>query len=115
MGVGFLGVGFLGTCLSWVLLVYFGRRRIYNVGLAVLAILQIIIGILDCAPNWANRPGIIWTESSLLVIWNFFYDLTVSPESSFLNVNDLWTSLPTKGSTQKPSTIKHVTLWHWNG
>ena len=79
MGIGFLGVGFLGTCLSWILLVYFGRRRIYNVGLAILAVLQILIGALDCAPNWTHRPNIIWTESSLLVIWNFFYDLTIGP------------------------------------
>jgi MFS transporter, SP family, general alpha glucoside:H+ symporter len=72
-------VGFLGTCLSWILLVHFGRRNIYNVGLAILAVLQILIGILDCAPNWTNRPNIIWTESSLLVVWNFFYDLTIGP------------------------------------
>lgn len=79
MGIGFLGVGFLGTCLSWILIVHFGRRRIYNIGLAFLAVLQILIGILDCAPNWANRPNVIWTESSLLVVWNFVYDLTIGP------------------------------------
>jgi SP family general alpha glucoside:H+ symporter-like MFS transporter len=79
MGIGFLGVGFLGTCLSWILLVHFGRRRIYNIGLAFLAVLQILIGILDCAPNWPNRPNVIWTESSLLVVWNFVYDLTIGP------------------------------------
>jgi SP family general alpha glucoside:H+ symporter-like MFS transporter len=79
LGNSFLGVGFLGTCLSWILLVHFGRRDIYNVGLAILAVLQILIGILDCAPNWANHPSIIWTESSLLVVWNFFYDLTIGP------------------------------------
>jgi SP family general alpha glucoside:H+ symporter-like MFS transporter len=79
MGIGFLGVGFLGTCLSWILIVHFGRRRIYNIGLACLAVLQILIGILDCAPNWKNRPNVIWTESSLLVIWNFIYDLTIGP------------------------------------
>jgi MFS transporter, SP family, general alpha glucoside:H+ symporter len=71
-------VGFLGTILSWFLLVYFGRRTIYNYGLSLLAGLQIIIGILDCAPNYINRPSVIWAQSSLMVIWNFFYDL-VSP------------------------------------
>lgn len=75
MGVGFLGVGFLGTILSWFLLIYFGRRIIYNSGLGLLAILQIVIGILDCVPNYIDRPGVIWTQSSLMVIWNFFYDL----------------------------------------
>ena len=74
MGVGFLAVGFLGTILSWFLLVHFGRRAIYNWGLGLLALLQIIIGILDCAPNYINRPSVIWAQSSLMVIWNFFYD-----------------------------------------
>jgi MFS transporter, SP family, general alpha glucoside:H+ symporter len=79
MTLGFSGVGFLGTCLSWVLLIYFGRRTIYNNGLALLAILQFVIGILDCVPNYIHRPAIIWTQASLLIVWNFFYDLTVGP------------------------------------
>jgi hypothetical protein len=49
MGVGFLGVGFLETTLSCFLPVYFGRRTIYNSSLGLLAVLQIVIGILDCA------------------------------------------------------------------
>jgi hypothetical protein len=75
MGVGFLAVGFLGTILSWFLLIYFGRRTICNSGLCLLAGLQIVIGILDCAPNYITRPSVIWAQSSLMVIWNFFYDL----------------------------------------
>ena len=72
MGVGFLGVGFLGTCLSWILIIHLGRRTIYNSGLTLLAGLQLLIGILDCAPNYINRPSVIWAQSSLMVIWNFF-------------------------------------------
>ncbi|OCK82274.1 general substrate transporter [Lepidopterella palustris CBS 459.81] len=79
MGIGFLAVGFLGTCLSWVLLQHFGRRTIYNVGLAVLAILQLVIGILDCIPNYKNHTGVIWAQSSLMLVWNFFYDLSIGP------------------------------------
>jgi hypothetical protein len=79
MGVGFLALGFVGTCFSWVLLIYFGRRTIYNTGLALLAVLQIIIGILDCAPNYDNRPSIKWAESVLMLIWNFIYDLSIGP------------------------------------
>lgn len=73
MSVGFLALGFVGTCLSWVLLNYVGRRRIYITGLAILAILQLIIGILDCAPNYENRPSVIWAQSVLMLIWNFIY------------------------------------------
>ena len=79
MGIVFLAVGFLGTCLSWFLLIYIGRRTIYNSGLSLLAVLQIIIGILDCAPNYTNHTSIIWAQSSLMVVWNFFYDLTIGP------------------------------------
>jgi MFS transporter, SP family, general alpha glucoside:H+ symporter len=79
MGLGFLGVGFFGSCLSWVLLVHFGRRIIYNSGLALLAALQLLIGILDCVPGKRDRPNVIWTQASILIIWNFFYNLTIGP------------------------------------
>ena len=79
MGLGFLAVGILGSCLSWGLLILFGRRTIYNTGLALLAALQLLIGILDFAPNRANRPGIIWAQASILIVWNFFYNLTIGP------------------------------------
>jgi SP family general alpha glucoside:H+ symporter-like MFS transporter len=79
MGVGFLALGFLGTLCSWVLLSYFGRRRIYNVGLAALVVILLIIGIIDCLPNYPNRPALAWTQSSLMLLWNFTYDLSVGP------------------------------------
>lgn len=79
MGVGFLAVGFVGTVFSWVLLRYFGRRQIYNTGLALLVILLLIIGILDVQPNYDNRPSLPWTQSSLMLIWNFCYDFSVGP------------------------------------
>jgi len=42
-----------------------------------LVVLQLLIGILDCIPG---RPaGVAWAESSLMLIWNFAYDLSVGP------------------------------------
>ncbi|TVY19948.1 Maltose permease MAL31 [Lachnellula arida] len=79
MSVGYLAVGFVGTCLSWVLLSYMGRRRMYNIGLAILSVMMFIIAILDCAPNYKNRPGVIWAQSTIMVIWNGIYDLTIGP------------------------------------
>jgi MFS transporter, SP family, general alpha glucoside:H+ symporter len=79
MGVGFLALGFVGTCLSWILLIHIGRRTIYNTGLAVLAILQIVIGIIDCAPNYSSRPGLTWAQSVLMLIWNFIYGTSIGP------------------------------------
>lgn len=93
MGVGFLAVGVLGSCLSWLLLIRFGRRTIYNTGLAFLAFLQLLIGILDCITT--NRTQIIWADASILIVWNFFYNLTIGPvgfsilcESSAMRVRE---------------------------
>ena len=82
MGISSLGVGFLAKILSWFLPVYFGRRIIYNSGLGLLTVLQIVIGILDCVPNNIHRPA------SLMIIWNFFYDLVSrNPTIYHLNSN----------------------------
>ena len=79
MGVGFLALGFIGTCLSWILLINLGRRTIYNTGLAMLAVLQFIIGFIDIAPNYDNRPGLTWAQSVLMLIWNFIYGSSIGP------------------------------------
>lgn len=76
LGVGLLAVGFVGTCLSWPLIANFGRRPIYNYGLIILTILVLLVGILDVVPYTQN---VIWAQSSMMVIYNFFYDLTIGP------------------------------------
>lgn len=68
MGVGYLAVGFVGTLASWFLLSKVGRRRIYIYGIAVLTIMMFLIGFLDCAPHYSERPGIIWTQSVFMII-----------------------------------------------
>ncbi|XMA12852.1 hypothetical protein WAI453_005643 [Rhynchosporium graminicola] len=79
MSVGFLAVGFCGTVGSWFLMNKVGRRRIYCCGLATLTGLMFLIGILDCAPNYENRLGVIWAQSTIMVIWNGIYGLTIGP------------------------------------
>ncbi|KAF2433825.1 sugar transporter [Tothia fuscella] len=79
MSVAFLAAGFVGVLFSWILLVRFGRRRIYNTGLAMMAIIMILVGILDCLPNYTNRPGIAWAQASLLMLWNFCFDFSIGP------------------------------------
>ncbi|KAI1084048.1 general substrate transporter [Whalleya microplaca] len=77
MGIGFLAVGWVCTVFSWFLIAQFGRRRIFNIGLLVLIILMFIIGILDSIPG---RPsGVAWAESSLMLIWNGAYDMSIGP------------------------------------
>lgn len=79
MSLGFLGLGFVGTIFSWYLLTRFGRRAIYNIGLAILVDLMLLIGILDSLPNYDTNSGIRWAQSSLMLIWNFCYDASVGP------------------------------------
>ncbi|KAF2672091.1 general substrate transporter [Microthyrium microscopicum] len=79
MSVAFLAVGFIGTCFSWVLLNNFGRRRIYNIGLAMMAVIMILVGIIDCLPNYVNRPSLAWSQAGLLMAWNFCFDFSIGP------------------------------------
>lgn len=77
LGVGLLAVGFVGTCLSWPLIARLGRRTIYNYGLVILTVLVLLIGILDVVPNYNLTTT--WVQSSMMVVYNFFYDLTIGP------------------------------------
>ena len=117
MGVGFQGVGFVGTLFSWVLLVHFGRRRVYNTGLAMLMVLLLIIGILDCTPNYENRPAISWAQASLMLVWNVSTSLTllINPQA------DVSSSATTSPSAQyassscarspRPKSARRQLLW----
>lgn len=75
LGVGLLAVGFVGTVLSWPLLARFGRRTIYNTGVCILFVLVLLVGVLDVVPNY--QGSIVWAQCSMMVVYNFFYDLTI--------------------------------------
>lgn len=79
LGVGLLALGFVGTCLSWLLIARFGRRSIYNYGLVLLTFIVLLVGILDVLPNYTTNNSIPWAQSSMMVVYNFFYDLTIGP------------------------------------
>jgi SP family general alpha glucoside:H+ symporter-like MFS transporter len=80
LGVGLLGVGFVGTVLSWLLLDHFGRRTIYNYGTCILAVLVLLVGVLDVVPGYGTtNTAVVWAQCSMMVVYNFFYDLTIGP------------------------------------
>ncbi|KIM98710.1 hypothetical protein OIDMADRAFT_181961 [Oidiodendron maius Zn] len=76
MGVGNTALGFVGTCLSWLLISKFGRRTIYNSGMALMTLLLFIIGFLDLGHS---HSGAIWAQATLMDIWTFIYQMTVGP------------------------------------
>ncbi|CAG8952835.1 hypothetical protein HYFRA_00007548 [Hymenoscyphus fraxineus] len=79
MSVGVLAVGFVGTCLSWFAISKYGRRRIYNIGLFLLMVIMFLIGLLDFAPDYENRTGVIWAQCTLLILWNGIFDISIGP------------------------------------
>ena len=79
LGVGLLALGFVGTCLSWPLIAKYGRRSIYNYGLVCLTLIVLLVGVLDVLPNYSTNSNIPWAQSSMMVIYNFVYDLTIGP------------------------------------
>ncbi|CAG7995316.1 unnamed protein product [Penicillium salamii] len=76
MGVGVTAVGVVGNICSWWVINTIGRRSLFP-GMVVLTIIVFIIGILDVVPNY--NSSIAWGQSALIIIWNFFYDLTLGP------------------------------------
>ncbi|KAK6910430.1 hypothetical protein I203_104462 [Kwoniella mangroviensis CBS 8507] len=78
MTIGLYGAAFIGTCLSWVLLTYFGRRQIWLVGLSALVVGQILIGVLSVVAD-KGHVGARWAQAGLMIGWLFTYDMTVGP------------------------------------
>jgi len=51
---------------------------------------------LDCSPNYLNRPGIIWAECVLMIIWNGIFDLTIGPVAYVIFCESSATKVRTK-------------------
>ncbi|KAF2751224.1 sugar transporter [Sporormia fimetaria CBS 119925] len=75
MGIGFMAVGWISVVFSWWLMQKFGRRPLYNIGLAMLMVIMFLVGILDVVP----AKGAVWAQSALLLLWNFTFDWSVGP------------------------------------
>jgi SP family general alpha glucoside:H+ symporter-like MFS transporter len=78
MAIGQYALGIVGVICAWFLLPRFGRRTFYLVGLVCMTILLFIIGILGAVSN-PPTTGIAWTVGSLLLVYTFFYDISVGP------------------------------------
>ncbi|KAG9231242.1 hypothetical protein BJ875DRAFT_545538 [Amylocarpus encephaloides] len=76
MGVGNTALDFVGTCLSWPLMTYIGRRTIYLTGMAFMTTFLFIIAFLDFG---RSHSGVVWAQASLMDVWTFTYQSTVGP------------------------------------
>lgn len=79
MGVGVDALGFLGTCFTAVLLIYFGRRTAFVWGLGSLSLCLWIIAILDFGTNYQTNLGFQWGQAGLLLVVSFLGQATVNP------------------------------------
>ncbi len=75
-GIGETCLGFCGTVLSWFVMPYVGRRRLYQTGLSVMFTVLLLVGFMGI-PKPAS--GLNWASAACLMIFVFTYDLTVGP------------------------------------
>ncbi|GKU02848.1 unnamed protein product [Fusarium langsethiae] len=71
------GVGIAGGIISWILLPFVGRRKLYLYGLIAPICLLTAGGIV-----WAvlsNQTGANWTLAGLIIAMTFVYDMTIGP------------------------------------
>lgn len=79
MGVGVTGIGFVGTCLTAIPLLYIGRRPIFVYGVGIMCVFNWIIGFLDFAPAYATNSGFGWAQGVIELLITFVYQFTVGP------------------------------------
>lgn len=77
IALGSFAIAFVGTCSSWILLTYLGRRTVYLAGLAGMIPVLFCIGFLSFGASY--NDAIPWAQSVLLLIWFAIYGLTIGP------------------------------------
>ncbi|KAF4121494.1 MFS transporter, SP family, solute carrier family 2 (facilitated glucose transporter), member 8 [Geosmithia morbida] len=77
MNLGLTSIGFVGSCMSWWILPYVGRRAAYIGGTVTLMILCFVIATLDSAPS--SNAAAPWAQCALIITCNFVYDITIGP------------------------------------
>lgn len=77
LNFGSMGLAFVATCVSWVLMTFFGRRTLLIAGLTLLSLDLLSIGSISYAPTESAK----WAQSALAVVWLGFYSATVGPQS----------------------------------
>ncbi|KAJ5613724.1 hypothetical protein N7528_007378 [Penicillium herquei] len=77
MSIAQYAIAGVGTILSWWVMTYVGRRRIYLIGLGTLCIILFIVGMLGIAPS--SNKAVSWAIGSMILVLAFVYDSTVGP------------------------------------
>jgi SP family general alpha glucoside:H+ symporter-like MFS transporter len=79
MGVGLNAMGFVATILSIIPITYLGHRFTFTYGLALIVGLLYIVALLSFGKNYKETPAYGWTQACLLIVVQFFWQLTQGP------------------------------------
>ena len=77
LNFGASAVAFVGTCISWTLMIWCGRRTLILWGFSAMALDLFLIGCLSFAKSQAAQ----WTQAALTIIWLGLYSATLGPQS----------------------------------
>lgn len=74
MGWGANALALFACFVNWFLLMpRFGRRPIYVIGMAAMAIELMLIGILNV---WTENDSVAWVQAILTLVWTFTFQLS---------------------------------------
>ncbi|CAK7199135.1 hypothetical protein SEUCBS139899_001807 [Sporothrix eucalyptigena] len=76
LNLGSTAIAFCGTVLSWWLVSYIGRRKIYVGGQLITLILLLLIGIVSVS---SKTKGALWAQAAICILWVLVYSLTLGP------------------------------------
>lgn len=79
LSLGGTAIGFVGTCVCWVVISYVGRRTLYTYMLTFTTALLWIIGFLDLAKNYDTNSDYAYAQAGMMLVWAFAYQLSVGP------------------------------------
>ena len=80
MNIGQYAMGAVGTISSWFIMTKVGRRKLYLYGLAGQCAILLAVGFAGIPErsSGGTNTGASWAIGSLLLIYTFVYDFTVS-------------------------------------
>ncbi|KAF7717395.1 MFS-type Sugar/inositol transporter [Penicillium ucsense] len=77
LSLALYAIAAVGTMLSWWVMTFFGRRKIYVLGLSTMCVILFIVGMLGIAPK--SNKSVSWAVGSMLLVFAFVYDSSVGP------------------------------------
>lgn len=77
MSMALYAIAAVGTLMSWWVMTFVGRRKIYLIGTATMCVVLFIVGMIGIAPK--SNHAASWAIGSMILVFAFVYDSTVGP------------------------------------